>query len=96
MNKWEYLQQIDDEVAEITKGVDTEKMWEEIRVKHNIPKDKVAIEITESADAECTDRIIHTILQLKSSVILYIRWFNLLLGLVLERFCSLRLNHPTN
>ena len=34
--------------------------------KHNIPKDKVAIEITESADAECTDRIIHTILQLKS------------------------------
>ena len=34
--------------------------------KHNIPKDKIAIEITESADAECTDRIIHAILQLKS------------------------------
>lgn len=40
MNKWEYLQQIDDKVAEITKDVDTEKMWEEIRVKHNIPKEK--------------------------------------------------------
>ena len=40
MNKWEYLQQIDDNVAEITKGIDTEKMWEEIRVKHNIPKEK--------------------------------------------------------
>lgn len=40
MNKWEYLQQIDDKVAEITKDVDTEKMWEEIRVKHNISKEK--------------------------------------------------------
>ena len=37
---WEHFKHLDEEIAEITKDIDTEKMWEEIRVKHNIPKEK--------------------------------------------------------
>lgn len=40
MDKWEYLQQIDDKVAEITKDVDTEKMWEEICQKNGITREQ--------------------------------------------------------
>ena len=40
MNKWEYLQQIDNKVDEITKDVDTEKMYEEICQKNGITREQ--------------------------------------------------------
>jgi len=39
---WEHFQNLDKEIAEHTKHIDTEKMWEEIRVKHNISKEEWA------------------------------------------------------
>lgn len=60
MNKWEYLQQIDDKVAEITKDVDTEKMWEGIRVKHNISKEKwIKMSSAERFAVECPQGVWH-------------------------------------
>ena len=40
MNKWEYFQNIDNKVDEITKDVDTEKMYEEICQKNGITREQ--------------------------------------------------------
>lgn len=42
MDRIAYLKQIDKNVANITKDVDTKKMWKDIRIKNNISKEKWA------------------------------------------------------
>lgn len=40
MDKWEYFQNIDNKVDEITKDVDTDKMYDEICQKHGITREQ--------------------------------------------------------
>ena len=40
MNKWEYLQQIDNKVDEITKDVDMNKVYDEICQKNGITREQ--------------------------------------------------------
>lgn len=57
---WEHFQNLDKEVEEITKHIDTEKMWEEIRVKHNIPKEEWAkMSSAERFAVECPQGVWH-------------------------------------
>lgn len=40
MDKWEYFQKIDEKVDEITKDVDTDKMYDEICQKNGITREQ--------------------------------------------------------